>query len=124
MDRLREACFQIFIDHLHLPFPFLKIPLHLKKMVIQDMETEFGEGWSVRKVQKEMSKNCKRFWCNQSKKIKKLHPDERYRKRPMDIPVKVWKELVRNYENSDAQRKAGNESIQVLYFPFKINLNL
>ena len=69
MDRLREACFQRFRDHLHLPF--LNIPLHLKKMVIQDMETEFGEGWSVRKVQKEMSKNCKRFQCNQSKKIKK-----------------------------------------------------
>ena len=69
MDRLREACFQIFRDHLHLPF--LNIPLHLKKMVIQDMETDFREGWSVRKVQKEMSKNCKRFQCNQSKKIKK-----------------------------------------------------
>ena len=37
MDRLRKACFQIFRDHLHLPF--LKIPLHLKKMVIQDIET-------------------------------------------------------------------------------------
>ena len=92
-------------------------------MVIQDMETKFKEGWSVRKVQKEMSKNGKRFWCNPSKKIKKLHLDERYRKRPMDIPVKVWKELVKNYEKLDAQRKAGNESIQVLYFPFKINLN-
>ena len=93
-------------------------------MVIQDMETKFKEGWSVRKVQKELSKNCKRFWCNPSKKIKKLHPDERYRKRPMDIPMKVWKELVKNYENLDAQRKVGNKSIQVLYFPFKINLNL
>ena len=78
----------------------------------------------MRKVQKEMSKNCKRFRCNQSKKIKKLHPDERYRKRPMDIPMKVWKELVKNYEKLDAQRKAGNETIQVLYFPFKINSNL
>ena len=78
----------------------------------------------MRKVQKEMSKNCKRFWCNQSKKIKKLHPDERYRKRPMDIPVKVWKELVKDYEKLNAQRKDGNENIQVWYFPFKINLNL
>ena len=93
-------------------------------MVIQDIETKFREGWLVRKVQKAMSKNCKRFRCNQSKKIKKLHPDERYRKRTMDIPMKVWKELVKNYEKLDAQRKAGNESIQVLYFPFKINLNL
>ena len=88
------------------------------------MEAEFGKGWSVRKVPKEMSKNCKRFRCNQSKKIKKLHLDERYRKRPMDIPVKVWKELVKYYEKLDAQKKAGNESIQVLYFPFKIYLNL
>ena len=97
---MREACFQIFRDHLHIPF--LKIPLHLKKMVIQDIETKFREGWLVRKVQKAMSKNCKRFQCNQSKKIKKLHPDERYRKRPMDIPMKVWKELVKNYEKLDA----------------------
>ena len=42
----------------------------------------------------------------------------------MDIPMKVWKELVKNYEKLDAQRKADNESIQVLYFTFKINLNL
>ena len=117
MDRLRDAYFQIFRYHLHLPF--FKIPLHLTKMFIQDMETEFREGWSVRKVQKEMSKNCKRFQCNQSKKIKKIHPDERYRKRLMDIPVKVLKELVKNYEKLDAQRKSGNDSIQVLYFPFK-----
>ena len=78
----------------------------------------------MREVKKEMSKNYKRFRCSQSKKIKKFHPNERYRKRPMDIPVKVWKELVKNYEKLDSQRKAGNESIQVLCFPFKINLNL
>ena len=56
--------------------------------------------------------------------MKKLHPNERYRKRPMDIPLKVWKELVKNYEKLDAEGKDGNESIQVLYFSFKIDLNL
>ena len=94
----------------------------------EDGHTRYGNriwgGLVSEEGAKEMSKNCKKFRCNQFKKMKKLHPNERYRKRPMDIPVKVWKELVKNYEKLDAQRKAGNESIQVLYFPFKIYLNL
>ena len=64
MNRLRESCLQRFRDHLHLTFS--KIPLHLKNMVIQDMESEFGAGWLVMKVKSQMDKNYKRFRCNQS----------------------------------------------------------
>ena len=66
MGRLREACFQRFRDHLHLPF--LKIPLHLKKMVIQHMETEFGVGWSVRKVQKRCPRIVRSFGATSPKR--------------------------------------------------------
>ena len=69
MNRLRESCLQRFRYHLHLTFS--KIPLHLKNMVIQEMENEFGAGWSVTKVKLQMTKNCKRFRCNQTRKIKK-----------------------------------------------------
>jgi len=48
VNRLKESCLQGFKDHLH--FPFSKIPMHLQKVVIHDMETEFGTGWSVNKI--------------------------------------------------------------------------
>lgn len=46
--------------------------------------------------------------------------DQSLKQRPIDIPFKVWKELVKSYERLDAQRKAGNESIQVLNFSLNI----
>jgi hypothetical protein len=103
VNRLKESCLQWFKDHLH--FSFSKIPMHLHKVVIHDMESEFGVGWSVKKVKRQMSQNCKRFRCNQTKKIKKLSPELRLKKRPIDVSIKVWKELVKSYEKSDARRK-------------------
>ena len=47
LSRLKESCFQRFKDNLHLSFS--KIPLHLQKAVIHDMEIEFGIGWSIKK---------------------------------------------------------------------------
>jgi len=114
MNRLRESFLQRFRDHIHLTFS--KIPLHLKKMVIQDMESEFGAGWSVTKVKSQMTENCKRFRCNQTRKIKKIPQDQRLKQRPFDIPMKVWKELVKSHEKLEAQRKAGEEITQVLNF--------
>lgn len=118
LNRLKDSCLQRFRDHLHLTFS--KIPLHLKKMVVQDIENEFGTGWSVKKTKLQMSLNCKRFRCNQTRKIKKMPQDQRLKQRPFDIPFKVWKELVKSYEKLDAQRKAGNESIQVLNFSLNV----
>lgn len=62
---------------------------------------------------------CSVFF-NQARKIKKMPQDQRLKQRPIDIPFKVWKELVKSYEKLDAQRKAGNESIQVLNFSLNI----
>ena len=42
VSRLKVSCLQRFKEHLH--FPFSKIPMHLEKAVIHDMETEFGTG--------------------------------------------------------------------------------
>ena len=81
---------------------------------------EFGTGWSVKKRKLQMSLNCKRFRCNQTRKNKKMPQDQRLKQRPIDIPFKVWKELVKSYEKLDAQRKASNESIQVLNFSLNI----
>jgi hypothetical protein len=121
VNRLKESCLQRFKDHLHLSFS--KIPMHLHKAVIHDMESEFGIGWSVKKVKRQMSQNCKRFRCNQTKKIKKLPPELRLKKRPIDVSIKVWKELVKSYEKSDAWRKSGEESIQVFQFAHNIISN-
>ena len=118
MNRLRESCLQRFRDHLHLTFS--KIPLHLKNMVIQDMENEFGAGWSVTKVKSQMTENCKRFRCNQTRKRKKFPHDQRLKQRPFDIPMKVWKELVKSHEKLEAQRKFGEEITQVLNFSFNM----
>jgi hypothetical protein len=114
MCRLKESCLQCFKEHLHLPF--LKIPLHLQKEVINDMETEFGTGWSVKQIKKQMTQNCKRFRCNQMKKIKGIPPELRNKIRPIDVSVKVWKELVKAYDRVDARRKSGEESIHVFEF--------
>ena len=38
------------IPSLHVPFS--KIPMHLQKAVIHDMESKFGVGWSVKKIKK------------------------------------------------------------------------
>jgi len=53
VNRLKESCLQKFKDNLH--FSFSKIPMHLQKVVIHDMEYEFGVGWSVKRVKRQMS---------------------------------------------------------------------
>jgi hypothetical protein len=70
-----------------------------------------------------MSQNCKRFRCNQTKKIKKLSPEQRLKKRWIDVNIKVWKELVKSYEKSNARRKSGEESIEVFEFLHNIISN-
>ena len=87
--------------------------MHLQKAVIHDLETEFGIGWSVKKIKKLMSQNCKRFQCSQTKKIKNIPHELRNKRRPLDVSVKVWKELVKAYDKADARRKSGKESTQV-----------
>jgi hypothetical protein len=114
MHRLKESCLQHFKENLHLPFS--KIPMHLQKEVIHDMETEFGTGWSVKKIKKQMTQNCKRFRCNQTKKIKGIPPELRNKRRPIDVSVKVWKELMKAYDRVDARRKSGEESTHVFEF--------
>ena len=74
------------------------------------METEFGIGWSVKKMKKQMTQNCKRFHCNQMKKIKEIPPELRNKRRPIVVSVKVWKELVKAYDRLDAQRKSVEKS--------------
>ena len=111
VSRLKVPCLQWFKEHLHLPFS--KIPMHLQKEVIHDMETEFGIGWSVKKIKKLMSQNCKRFQCNQTKKIKNISLELRNKRRPLDVSVKVWKELVKAYDKADAWRKSDEESTHV-----------
>jgi hypothetical protein len=46
MHRLKESCLQCFKENIHLPFS--KIPVHLQKEVIHDIENEFGIGWLVK----------------------------------------------------------------------------
>ena len=118
VHRLKVSCLQRFKEHSHLPFS--KIPMHLQKVVIHDMETEFGRGWSVKKIKKQMSQNCNRFRCNQTKKIKEIPPELRNKRRPLDVSVKVWKDLVKAYDKADAWRKSDEESTQVFEFSDKI----
>ena len=80
------------------------------------MEREFGDCWSVTEVKPQMNEKCKRFRCNQTRKIKKIPQDQRLKQRPFDIPMKVWKELVKSHEKLEAQRKAGKDITQVLNF--------
>ena len=77
------------------------------------METEFGTGWSVKKIKKLMSQNCKRFRCNQMKKLKKNPLEPRNKRWPLDVRLKGWKELVKAYDKEDAWRKSDEESTQV-----------
>ena len=100
VSRLKVSCLQPFKEHLHLPFS--KIPMYLQKAVIHDMETEFGTGWSVKKMKKLMSQNCKRFRCNQTKKIKDIPPELRNKRRPLDVNVKIWKVVIKEYDKVDA----------------------
>ena len=99
MHRLKEAFLQCFKEHIHIPFS--KIPLHLQKEVINDMETEFGTGWLVKQTKK-MTQNCKRFFFKQTKKIKGIPLELRNKRRPIDVSVKVWKELMKVYDRVDA----------------------
>ena len=84
------------------------------------MESEFGAGWSVTKVKSQMTENCKRFRCNQTRKIKKIPQDQRLKQRTFGIPMKVWKELVKSHEKLEAQRNVGEEITQVLNFSFNM----
>jgi hypothetical protein len=70
-----------------------------------------------------MCQNCKRFRCNQTKKIAKIPPELRDKKMPLDLSVKVWKELIKAYNKMDAQRKSREESTQVFEFAHKIISN-
>ena len=122
MSRLKESCLQQFKDHLHMTFS--KIPMHLQKAVIHDMETEFGTGLSVKKIKKQMNQSFKRFWCNQMKKVTKIPPELRNKKNPLDVSLKVWKELINAYDKEDAWRKSDKESTQVFKFSHKSVSNL
>ena len=68
-----------------------------------------------------MLENCNRFRRNQTRKIyKKNTLDQRLKRRLFDIPMKVWKELVKSHEKLEAQRKANEEITQVLNFSFNM----
>ena len=120
-NRLKESCLQRFKEHLDLPFS--KIPMHLQKAVIHDLETEFGIDWSVKQVKKQMTQNYKRFRCNLTKKIKQIPLELRTKRRSIDVSVKLWKELVKAYDREDARRKSGQESTQVFKFGHNIISN-
>jgi hypothetical protein len=47
-------------------------------------------------------------------------PEIRLKKRPIDVSIKVWKELVKSYEKSYVRRKFGEESIQAFQFAHNI----
>jgi hypothetical protein len=97
--------------------------MHLQKVVIHDMEFEFGKGWLVKKLKRKMSHNCKRFRCNQTKKIKKLSPEQRLKQMSINVSIKLWKELIKSYEKLDAQRKSGEETTRVFEFLHNIISN-
>ena len=59
VSRLKVSFLQWFKEHLHLPFS--KISMHLKKVVIHDMETKFGTGWSVKKIKNKCLKTARDF---------------------------------------------------------------
>ena len=80
--RMNGSCLQCFKEHLHLPL--LNIPMHLQKVVIHQMVTEFGIG------------------CNLTKKLEQIPPKLRTKRRSIDVRVKVWKDLVKAYGREDA----------------------
>ena len=55
-----------------------------------------------------------------NEKDKKNPPELRNKRRPLNVSVKVWKELVKAYDKEDAQRKSGEERTQVFEFSTKI----
>jgi hypothetical protein len=55
-----------------------------------------------------------------NKEAKKLSPEQRLKQTSVDVSLKVCKELVKSYENSDAQRKFGEESTKVFEFSHNI----
>jgi hypothetical protein len=101
----RESTFSILEDT-HAP----------SKRSIHDMETEFGTGWLVKQIKKQMTQNCKRLCCNQTKKIKGIPLELRNKRRPIDVSVKVWKEIGKEYDRVGAERKSGEESTHVFEF--------
>ena len=118
VSRLKVSCLQQFKEHLHLPFS--KIPMHLQKAIIHDMETEFSTGWSAKKIKKQMSQNCKRFQCNQTKNIKKYLLQLRNKRRPLDVSVKVWKEIIKAYDKADDRGSPTRRAHR--YFNFLLRL--
>jgi hypothetical protein len=57
-----------------------------------------------------MTQNCKRFRCNQTKNIKSIPPEIRNKRRPIDVSLKVWKDIMKSYDREDAWRRYGEES--------------
>ena len=55
-----------------------------------------------------------------NEKDKKNPPELRNKRSPLDVSVKVWKELVKAYDKVDARRKSDKESTQVFEFSTKI----
>jgi hypothetical protein len=58
-----------------------------------------------------------------NKEYTKLPPKQRLKKRPIDVSLKVWKELVKAYEKSDARRNSGEENMQVFEIAHNIISN-
>ena len=54
------------------------------------------------------------------KKTKKVPPELRNKRRPLDVRVKVCKDLVKAYDKEYAQRNSNKESTQVFEFSTKI----
>ena len=48
-----------------------------------------------------------------NEKDKKTPLELRNKRRPLDVSVKVWKELVKAYDKANARRKSSEESTQV-----------
>ena len=55
-----------------------------------------------------------------NEKDKKNSPEIRSKKRPLDISVKVWKELIKAYDKAYSLRKSGKERTKVFEFAHKI----
>ena len=70
-----------------------------------------------------MTQNCKRFHCNQMKNIKAIPLEIRNKRRPIDVRVKVWKDIMKAYDRADARRKSSEESTQGFEFGHKIISN-
>ena len=58
-----------------------------------------------------------------NKKDEKIAPNLRNKRRPLDVSVKIWKELIKEYVKVDARRKSDEESTQVFEFSHNIISN-